>query len=364
MQAGHVLAAALLVAVAQRHVDCAADLLVEEDVLDTALNAGIVAKCELADEARFYLGQGMLEEARGAIEKLAAADPSHPELQSFRDQLEPTAKIEALTEPAAPAEFSFEVTPPAAAEMAVTEAAPAEYSMEIAPPAPEPPAPPVQMAPPPAAAPAAKADLLGEFVSGLEEALPSDFQAPPVAKAVAAAATPSAPIARPPAAPVVAPPPAEPAATGGAADMLADIFDEFKEEAEAGAQATAEDPDTHYNLGVAFREMGLLDEAIGELQKVSHAIDAGVPFRDTMQTYTWLAQCFVDKGVPEAAVQWYEKALSVAADSDTQMAVHYDMASALEAAGNKPGALSHFMQVYGANIDYRDVAERIKALRS
>jgi tetratricopeptide (TPR) repeat protein len=84
-----------------------------------------------------------------------------------------------------------------------------------------------------------------------------------------------------------------------------------------------------------------------------------------MQTYTWLAQCFLEKGVPEAAVRWYDKALNVAGiNGETRVALHYELASAYEAAGDKPSALHHFMDVYGNNIDYRDVAERIKALKS
>ena len=83
-----------------------------------------------------------------------------------------------------------------------------------------------------------------------------------------------------------------------------------------------------------------------------------------MQAYTWLAQCFVDKGVPEAAVRWYEQALKIPnLDTEAQMALHYELGSSHEAAQNKPAALKHFMHVYGTNIDYRDVAERIKALR-
>jgi tetratricopeptide (TPR) repeat protein len=139
----------------------------------------------------------------------------------------------------------------------------------------------------------------------------------------------------------------------------------LKGELEEDAAATEEDPETHYNLGVAFREMGLLDEAIGELQKVCQAVDRGHNFPNVMQTYTWLAQCFLDKGVPEAAVRWYEKALKLTTlDEDTRMALHYELASSYEAAGDKVSALKYFMEVYGSNIDYRDVAERIKALKS
>jgi tetratricopeptide (TPR) repeat protein len=146
---------------------------------------------------------------------------------------------------------------------------------------------------------------------------------------------------------------------------LAEMFGELRHDLEAGTTAADEDPETHYNLGIAFREMGLLDEAIGELQKTCQAVDRGHPFPQVMQTYTWLAQCFLDKGVPEAAIRWYEKALAApGVDEETRTALHYELAGAHEMAGDKGSALKHFMEVYGRNIDYRDVAERIKALKS
>jgi pilus assembly protein FimV len=146
---------------------------------------------------------------------------------------------------------------------------------------------------------------------------------------------------------------------------LAEMFGELKHDLESGVASNDEDPETHYNLGIAFREMGLLDEAIGELQKACQSFDHGHPFPQIMQTYTWLAQCFLEKGVPEAAVRWYDKALNVVGiDGETRVALHYELASAYEAAGDKVSALHHFMDVYGSNIDYRDVAERIKALKS
>src|ERR1700735_4153192 len=94
---------------------------------------------------------------------------------------------------------------------------------------------------------------------------------------------------------------------------LAEMFGELKQDLESGSSAEEADPETHYNLGIAFREMGLLDEAIGELQKTCQAVDRGHPFPQAMQTYTWLAQCFLDKGVPEAAIRWYQKAINAPA---------------------------------------------------
>ncbi len=253
------------------------------------------------------------------------------------------------------------------------------------------------------------AHRLGEFVADLEASLGDTFlpEAPvpqsepepqPVAKAkpapkvpampaasfaaAAAAGAASAPAMEPLPAPAASPTftyqpskvrPLAPAAAAstpkfdtGAGVDLADMFGELKHELEEETTAgSEEDPETHYNLGVAFREMGLLDEAIGELQKVCQSVDRGHPFPQIMQTYTWLAQCFLDKGVPEAAIRWYEQALKLPdLDQDTRMALHYELGSSYESAGNKAAALNHFMEVYGSNIDYRDVAERIKALKS
>ena len=146
---------------------------------------------------------------------------------------------------------------------------------------------------------------------------------------------------------------------------LSEMFGELKQELEEDVATADEDPETHYNLGVAFREMGLLDEAIAELQKVCNSIERGHPFVQIVQTYTWLAQCFLDKGVPDAAIRWFEKALTIPGlDQEARLAIHYELGSACEAARDKPAALRHFTAVYGGNIDYRDVGERIQALKS
>jgi tetratricopeptide (TPR) repeat protein len=111
--------------------------------------------------------------------------------------------------------------------------------------------------------------------------------------------------------------------------------------------------------------MGLMDEAIGELQKVCQSIEQGHEFPRTVEAYTWLAHCFLETGVPEAGIKWYEKALQIRGlGSDSTIALHYELACAHEAAGHFVDARRHFMHVLSTNIDYRDVAERIKALKS
>ena len=221
------------------------------------------------------------------------------------------------------------------------------------------------------ATPAAAAPLAA---SAAASAAPAAHPAAPVARVILPAPAPVAPApvvpAPKPQPPTVAPHP--PAAAAKAAPFgedagvdLAEMFGELRQDLESDVAAADDDPETHYNLGIAFREMGLLDEAIGELQKACQSFDRGHPFPQIMQTYTWLAQCFLEKGIPEAALRWYEKALRVPTiDGETRTALSYELASAYESAGDKSSALKHFMEVYGSNIDYRDVAERIKALKS
>jgi tetratricopeptide (TPR) repeat protein len=228
------------------------------------------------------------------------------------------------------------------------------------PPAAAPKAQPVAAAP--AAPPPAKAPELGAMVADLESSLPREIGI--AASASAAPAAPMAPASVPPA-PVAQAAAAPAAPLDPAAVDLSGMFNDLRSELEEDVAKSEEDPETHYNLGVAFREMGLLDEAIGELQKVCHSVERGHVFPQLMQTYTWLAQCFLDKGVPEAAIRWYQQALKIPnLEAESATALHYELGSAFELAQNKPEALKHFLQVYGSNIDYRDVAERIKALKS
>ena len=144
---------------------------------------------------------------------------------------------------------------------------------------------------------------------------------------------------------------------------LKEVFDEFRAElGEMGAED--EDLETHYNLGIAFREMGLLEEAIGEFQKVAKANDRGKAFRYAMQCSTLLGLAFMEKGQPDIAAIWYERALHTPGlDSESKLALRYDLGVAQESAGDLEAALKSFSQVYAVNIDYRDVAERIASLQ-
>jgi pilus assembly protein FimV len=344
---------------------------------ETTARQAATPVAEVLEKARFYVSQSMWQEALGALARAAAIAHDDPGVNELRQQL---AAATATSAPAADAEPTPSVVPEplVAPEFAVAssplgaiepEAAPRiEAPPPVIPPPVAAPAPAMVAASVPAASPSSSTskDALGDFISGLDEALGDDFDttAPPPKSAPAVPAWVGTASATAPAIAASASSPAQAApARDDLRDDLSDIFAEFKEGVEEGTPQ--EDPQTHFNLGVAFKEMGLLDEAIGELQKVCHAIDRGSPFTDRVQAYTLLANCFVEKGVGDAAVKWLEKALtSPGLDDETILAIHYEMASVYETAGNRKEALRHFMEVYGSNIDYRDVAERIKALKA
>lgn len=166
--------------------------------------------------------------------------------------------------------------------------------------------------------------------------------------------------------PATAPPeqPAEAAAiTAETLNELTEVFQEFRNElGELGEEG--EDLETHYNLGIAYREMGLLDEAIGEFQKVAKAVKEGKPFRYAMNCSTLLAISFMDKGEPRIAALWYQEALELPGlEQETILALRYDLGVSLDMAGEADAALDNFRQVYAMNIDYRDVSDRIATLQ-
>jgi tetratricopeptide (TPR) repeat protein len=187
-------------------------------------------------------------------------------------------------------------------------------------------------------------------------------------------------IAQPAAAPPPKPPAAKPApamhqkpANGAAAPAapaggemsgpLGDLFEEFRSEMGELGKDEHEDLETHYNLGIAYREMGLLEEAISEFQRVAKSTDKGPAFRYAMQCCTLLGLAFMEKGQPAIAAIWYERALQTPGlDQESILALRYDLGVAQELAGDKAGAVKSFSQVYAMNIDYRDVSERINLL--
>jgi tetratricopeptide (TPR) repeat protein len=136
---------------------------------------------------------------------------------------------------------------------------------------------------------------------------------------------------------------------------LEEIFKEFKKGVEQ--QLDSEDYDTHYNLGIAYKEMGLIDEAIGEFQLASKD-----PKR-SVECASMLGLCFLEKGMPQLAIKWYRKGLEMTEiTADEHVGLLYDLGSAYVEVGDTDSAQKAFVEVYGLNPSYRDIVTRIKQL--
>jgi tetratricopeptide (TPR) repeat protein len=155
---------------------------------------------------------------------------------------------------------------------------------------------------------------------------------------------------------VVAAEPADISAPQGEVS-LEEIFREFKKGVEQ--QLSAEDYETHYNLGIAYKEMGLVDEAVGEFQLASK--DPG----RTVECCSMLGHCFLEKGMPQLAVKWFRKGLETPAIEEAATAgMLYDLARVYQDTGDLDLAYQTFQEVFGLNAHYRDVVQRVRDLEA
>jgi tetratricopeptide (TPR) repeat protein len=344
-------------------------------------------------EVEFYLENGFEDEARRAVAELEEKYPGSPFVGELRGRLGKSPAEISPSEPRALLPPSTEVSPPEPATEfdSVDAARLAESPTEVVKPEPESvllPAPPLEMEdsatddwelptdfstepradldpvipppataaePPPAQEPevalptpeevggvGALGDLAGELASSLE-GMPSAH--------LAAAFAPIAPTTATPASGI----------PGQGVPQLDGLLAEMEE---SGASVAKDDPETHYNLGVAFREMGLLDESIGEFQKVVRGSGKGKYPQNFLQACSLLAICFMEKKMPLIAVKWYLRAMETPdLNEDSIMALQYDLGTAYERAGDSRNALEYYTEVYSQNIDFRDVADKIRELQ-
>jgi tetratricopeptide (TPR) repeat protein len=135
---------------------------------------------------------------------------------------------------------------------------------------------------------------------------------------------------------------------------LAEIFNEFQRSVKE--QLGDEDFDTHYNLGIAYKEMGLMDEAIAEFALVEKR-----PER-RLEAMSMIALCLSGMGKHDEAARKLRTVIALAADgSAEQKGSLYDLAGLQERTGRAAEALETLQRLAAIDPAYRDVAARLGA---
>jgi len=217
----------------------------------------------------------------------------------------------------------------------------------------------------------------------VKEPAPAARPAPPT---VPRAAPPQA--APPPPAPAKPAPPARPAPAAGRSADFVDLgslvldeaaprdtrmriegakptddeqknFEEMLAEFKRGIEQNleADDYESHYDLGVAFKEMGLLDEAIAEFQKALRAPEG------RLRTSEALGVAFFDKAQFGIAETVLRRAVETEVGGDeAKIGLLYWLGRAAEAQGKGPEALRCYERALAVDIRFMDLGERVPRL--
>ncbi|HEU0037567.1 MAG TPA: tetratricopeptide repeat protein [Kofleriaceae bacterium] len=118
------------------------------------------------------------------------------------------------------------------------------------------------------------------------------------------------------------------------------------------------DADTHYDLGLAYKEMGLYDEAVKAFEKVLRA-----PGRE-VQCHVMIGMCYREMGNPSEAIQQFKQGLHAEPQEREQQSLFYEIGVTYEAMGDEGEALYYFEKVTKRDPGFADAAMRADRLRS
>jgi tetratricopeptide (TPR) repeat protein len=256
------------------------------------------------EEVEFYERHGLLEEALLAVRELEAAHPGHPVVEEARSRIERLAGLD--TGAGVPGEEGLEA------------------AVEGAPDRPPPDAEPGRITLTPDAY--ASTGTTGIFDLGAE--LSAELG-----------------------------PDLTPTPTGEFQYSVADVFDQFKRGLEKTVRP--DDSATKYDLGIAFQEMGMLDEALEQFRSAL----AGGDRRREVEILDMIGICLGLKGEHREAVETFRRALqSEFLTGDGAKAVHFELGVAHEALGEPEIALWYYQKIAQGDPGYRGAGERVVRL--
>jgi tetratricopeptide (TPR) repeat protein len=139
-------------------------------------------------------------------------------------------------------------------------------------------------------------------------------------------------------------------------DMLRDLK---QETAERDSQPPSGDHESHYELALAFRQMGMWEEAARELQIAVGGMEEPLP------AYEALGECLIELERYEVARRVLEEAERQASWPEVdKLGLLYFLGVASQEGGDLQSAYEYLVRVCAVDITYRDAADRLSSLSS
>jgi tetratricopeptide (TPR) repeat protein len=133
------------------------------------------------------------------------------------------------------------------------------------------------------------------------------------------------------------------------------VFEQFK--AGVAEQVSDDDSDTHFDLGIAYKEMGLYPDARREFQ-----VAMADPRRRCL-CWTMIGLIYMEEGQPRDAIEAFQSGLESPEKTATEaVGLHYELAMACEAGGLTDQARLHYEFVFQREPQYREVGQRLQRL--
>jgi len=133
---------------------------------------------------------------------------------------------------------------------------------------------------------------------------------------------------------------------------LEGLFSAFKKG--IGRQLDQDDTETHYNLGIAYKEMGLYDDAITEFRAASQGSGRAA------DCLLLQGICYRDKGDAELAEKIFRDGTALAGlTAEESLSMRYELAVLLDDSGRTNEALQLYREIRSSDPAFRDTVRRI-----
>jgi pilus assembly protein FimV len=134
------------------------------------------------------------------------------------------------------------------------------------------------------------------------------------------------------------------------------VFAQFKKG--VAEQIAPDDSETHFDLGIAYKEMGLIDDAVSEFELAARSK------KRACTSLTMIGSCHLERGKADLAIEYFQKALKAeGAGAAEELALNFEIGNAYDQTGDIARALTSFEQVAARDRNYRGVSARIEQLK-